>query len=175
MNYIGARVIIACRNLDKGRQAIENLINETNCNKQQIRLMECDLCSFDSVRNFAKTYNNEEEKLDILICNAGLSYPSNEITKDGFNYVIQANYLGHFLLTNLLLNKLKESKPSRILNISSDLHKSLFNYSKIFELFLFFKLSNLLIGQMHLHKIKNPVSWVHIHLRNYFKFFQHIN
>jgi NAD(P)-dependent dehydrogenase (short-subunit alcohol dehydrogenase family) len=131
MNFVGARVVIACRNLDKGRQAIENLINETECNKQQIRLMECDLCSFDSVRNFAELYNNEEERLDILICNAGLGYSSNEITKDGFNCVIQANYLGHFLLTNLLLNKLKESKPSRILNISSDLHKSLFNYSQI--------------------------------------------
>ncbi len=48
------------------------------------------------------------------------------MTKDGFNNVIQANYLGHFLLTNLLLNKLIECKPSRILNVSSDLHKSLF-------------------------------------------------
>jgi NAD(P)-dependent dehydrogenase (short-subunit alcohol dehydrogenase family) len=86
--------------------------------------MECDLCSFDSIRNFSSLYNNQEERLDILICNAGLGYSSNEITQDGFNYVIQANYLGHFLLTNLLLNKLKESKPSRILNVSSDLHKS---------------------------------------------------
>jgi NAD(P)-dependent dehydrogenase (short-subunit alcohol dehydrogenase family) len=88
--------------------------------------MECDLCSFDSIRNFAKLYNDEEDRLDILICNAGLGYSSNEMTKDGINYVIQANYLGHFLLTNLLLNKLIECKPSRILNVSSDLHKSLF-------------------------------------------------
>ena len=49
-------------------------------------------------------------------------------SSDGFNSVIQANYLGHFLLTNLLLNKLKECRPSRILNVSSDLHKGFYFY-----------------------------------------------
>ncbi len=121
-------MIIACRNINKGREAIENLLNEIKCNKNQIHLMECDLSSFDSIRNFVKLYLNEEKRLDILICNAGLGYSSDEKTKDGFNYVIQSNYLGHFLLTNLLLKKLKESKPSRILNVSSDLHQSLFFY-----------------------------------------------
>jgi len=126
MNFLGARLIIACRNIHKGCEAIENLINETGCDKNNIRFMECDLCSFDSIRNFVQLYNLEEDRLDILICNAGLGYSSIDMTIDGFNYVIQANYLGHFLLTNLLLNKLKESKPSRILNVSSDLHQSLF-------------------------------------------------
>jgi NAD(P)-dependent dehydrogenase (short-subunit alcohol dehydrogenase family) len=109
---------------------MEKLFNETKCNSNQLRLMECDLSSFDSVRNFVKFYLNEEERLDILICNAGLGYSTDKITQDGFNPVIQSNYLSHFLLTNLLLNKLKESKPSRILNVSSDLHKGLRFFSK---------------------------------------------
>ncbi len=76
-------MIIACRNLSKGNDAAEKLFNETKCNSNQIRLMECDLLSLDSVRNFAKFYQNEEEQLDILICNAGIGYSTNKITQDG--------------------------------------------------------------------------------------------
>jgi NAD(P)-dependent dehydrogenase (short-subunit alcohol dehydrogenase family) len=120
---IGARVIIACRNLNKGNEAIEKLLNEIKCDKNQIRLMECDLSSFDSIRKFAKLYNAEEDRLDVLICNAGLVYTPNIYSKDGLNYIMQANYLGHFLLTNLLLDKLKKCRPSRIINVSSSGHK----------------------------------------------------
>jgi NAD(P)-dependent dehydrogenase (short-subunit alcohol dehydrogenase family) len=109
--------------MDKGRQAVDRLRSETGCNEKQIRLMECDLSSLDSVRNFAKLYNIEEDRLDVLICNAGLAWSSDVVTKDGFNSIIQANYLGHFLLTNLLLNKLKKCRPSRIINVSSGAHK----------------------------------------------------
>ncbi|CAF3523417.1 unnamed protein product [Rotaria sp. Silwood1] len=119
----GARVIIACRNMDKGHQALIKLCFETKCNEKNIRLMECDLSSFDSVRKFAKLYNSEEDRLDVLICNAGLIYAPNIYSKDGLNYVMQTNYLGHFLLTNLLLDKLKKCKPSRIINVSSIAHK----------------------------------------------------
>ncbi|CAF1000035.1 unnamed protein product [Rotaria sp. Silwood1] len=135
--YLGARVIIACRNLHKGRLAMEKLLVETSANTNNIRLMECDLCSLESVRTFAKLYNEEEERLDILICNARLSWSSPIMTKDGFNAVIQANYLGHFLLTNLLLDKLKKCRPSRIINVSSELHDSIesINWSDIFTQF----------------------------------------
>ncbi len=109
--------------MNKGRQAIQQLLSETECDEKNIRLMECDLCSLDSVRNFAKLYNAEEDRLDVLICNAGLVYTPNIYSKDGLNYVMQANYLGHFLLTNLLLDKLKKCRPSRIINVSSSAHK----------------------------------------------------
>jgi NAD(P)-dependent dehydrogenase (short-subunit alcohol dehydrogenase family) len=112
--------------MDKGRQAIQQLRSETECDERNLRLMECDLCSFDSVRNVAKLYSTEEDRLDVLICNAGLAWSPNIVTKDGFNSVIQANYLGHFLLTNLLLDKLKKCRPSRIINVSSGGHKSSF-------------------------------------------------
>ncbi|CAF2512980.1 unnamed protein product [Rotaria sp. Silwood2] len=135
--YLGARIIIACRNLHKGHQAMDKLLVETGVNKNNIRLMECDLCSLESVRTFVKLYNEEEERLDILICNARLSWSSPIMTKDGFNVVIQANYLGHFLLTNLLLDKLKKCRPSRIINVSSELHDSIqsINWSDIFTQF----------------------------------------
>ncbi|CAF1446470.1 unnamed protein product [Rotaria sordida] len=133
----GARVIIACRNLHKGHQTMKKILIETGAHKNNIRLMECDLCSVESVRNFAKLYNKEEERLDILICNARLSCSSPIMTKDGFNAVIQANYLGHFLLTNLLLDKLKKCRPTRIINVSSELHNSIqsIKWSDIFTQF----------------------------------------
>ena len=110
--------------MDKGRQSVRQLRAETECEEKKICVMECNLCSFDSIRKFAKLYNMEEERLDVLICNANLIWTSNIVTKDGFNSIIQANYLGHFLLTNLLLDKLKKCRPSRIINVSSDAHKS---------------------------------------------------
>jgi NAD(P)-dependent dehydrogenase (short-subunit alcohol dehydrogenase family) len=109
--------------MHKGRQAVQQLCFETKCDEKNIRLMECDLSSFDSVRKFAKLYNTEEDRLDVLICNAGLVYTPDIYSKDGLNYVMQANYLGHFLLTNLLLDKLKKCRPSRIINVSSSAHK----------------------------------------------------
>ncbi|CAF2066759.1 unnamed protein product [Rotaria magnacalcarata] len=120
-----ARVIMACRNLNRGQQASNQLVSETGCNENNIRLMECDLCSLDSVRAFAKLYNEEEERLDVLICNAGLSWASPMVTTDGFNSIIQANYLGHFLLTYLLLDKLRKYRRSRVINVSSKLHNKI--------------------------------------------------
>src|SRR5690349_979962 len=103
--------------MDKGGQAIRQLRAETECDEKNIRLMECDLSSFDSIRKFAKIYNTKEDRLDVLICNAGLVYTPNIYSKDGLNYVMQSNYFGHFLLTNLLLDKLKKCRPSRIINV----------------------------------------------------------
>jgi NAD(P)-dependent dehydrogenase (short-subunit alcohol dehydrogenase family) len=93
--------------MEKGSHALKQLRIETNCHEMNIRLMKCDLRSFESVRQFVQLYNEEEHKLDVLICNAGIVWAPNLITKDGINTVIQVNYLSHFLLTNLLLNKLK--------------------------------------------------------------------
>jgi NAD(P)-dependent dehydrogenase (short-subunit alcohol dehydrogenase family) len=100
-------VILADYNMEKGYQALQQLCLETGCDEKNIRLIECDLRSFDSIRHFVKLYNEEEKRLDVLICNAGIAWAPNLLTNDGFNTVIQVNYLGHFLLTNLLLDKLK--------------------------------------------------------------------
>ncbi|CAF1244268.1 unnamed protein product [Adineta ricciae] len=119
----GARVIITSDDLYEGRQAIRKLHAETECDEKNLRLLECDLCSLDSVRQFAELFNNEEARLDVLVCNSSLMWSTYVVTKHGFNTIIQANYLSHFLLTNLLLNKLKQCRPSRIINISSGAHQ----------------------------------------------------
>lgn len=77
--------------------------------------MELDLASLESVRKFAREFKNKYEKLDILVNNAGLMIsPDKRLkTKDGFEMHFGVNHLGHFLLTNLLLDPLKNAAPSR--------------------------------------------------------------
>ena len=86
--------------------------------------MQCDLSSLNSVRKFVEEFLNDEERLDILICNAGIGHSPIHLTEDQFDDVIQSNYLGHFLLTDLLREKLRQCQPSRIINVSSELHLS---------------------------------------------------
>ena len=112
----GARVILACRNEDKAKDAARDIIAETGSDKVVVRIV--DLASFESVRAFAKLVNETEERLDILVNNAGLS-GTYRVTEDGYESIFQVNYISHFLLTLLLMEKLKKSAPSRIVNVSS--------------------------------------------------------
>ncbi|XP_058462825.1 retinol dehydrogenase 12-like [Malaya genurostris] len=116
----GGKVYIACRSLEKANQARSELIAETG--RSDIHVRELDLSSLDSVRNFAKRFLAEESRLDILINNAGVMACPKSLTKDGFEQQIGVNHLGHFLLTNLLLERIKASAPSRIVNLSSLAH-----------------------------------------------------
>ena len=115
----GARVILACRDEEKANKAAKDIISETGSDKVVVRIV--DLASFDSVRAFAKLINETEDRLDILVNNAGLG-TLYRLTKDGYESVFQVNYLSHFLLTLLLLEKIKKSAPSRIVNVSSMAH-----------------------------------------------------
>ena len=117
----GARVILACRDKEKATKAAKDIVAETGSDKVVVRIL--DLSSFESVRAFAKVINETEERLDILVNNAGLGLPY-QVTKDGYESVFQVNYLSHFLLTLLLMEKIKKSAPSRIVNVSSKLHDS---------------------------------------------------
>ncbi|XP_075745701.1 retinol dehydrogenase 11 isoform X1 [Rhipicephalus microplus] len=112
-----ARVILACRNLVKAREAAADICASTG---RSVALMQLDLCSLLSVRQFAAQVVANEPRLDVLILNAGMmSPPSREETEDGFEATFQANHLGHFLLTHLLLDLLKKSRPSRIVVVGS--------------------------------------------------------
>ncbi|XP_077491192.1 retinol dehydrogenase 13-like [Amblyomma americanum] len=85
--------------------------------------MQLDLCSLKSVREFAEEVLEREERLDVLINNAGCLAPLKRTdTEDGLEMTLQSNYLGHFLLTNLLIERLKRSAPSRIINVGSITH-----------------------------------------------------
>lgn len=84
--------------------------------------MQLDLGSLESIREFSRKFHEKESRLDILVNNAGLLSPFSK-TKDGFELNMGVNHLGHFLLTNLLLDLLKSAAPSRIVVVASKLHE----------------------------------------------------
>ena len=119
----GANVILACRNAKLGTEAAEKIRAESENANVELELL--DLSSLASTRAFAARILVKWNKLDILVNNAGLAgFLNYTKTADGFESMFQVNYLSHFLLTRLLLDLLKQSAPSRIINVSSDSHGS---------------------------------------------------
>lgn len=117
----GAAVILAVRNLKKGKDALDQIkhIHPSSL----ITLEELDLASLTSIHNFSRKISTQNNAIDVLINNAGLmSPPRKKFTTDGFELQIGTNYLGHFALTGLLLPLLK-LKPSRVINVSSIAHR----------------------------------------------------
>ena len=108
----GVTVVMACRSLDKGRQAAASLSGETV-------VAELDLASMDSVRSFASWFNDEYDRLDLLINNAGVMMPPAALTEMGAELQWTTNHLGHFALTGLLLSTLAATGGSRVVNVSS--------------------------------------------------------
>ncbi|XP_045483806.1 retinol dehydrogenase 13-like isoform X2 [Harmonia axyridis] len=115
-----AKVYMACRDMKKCEAAREEIVLETG--NKYVYCRKCDLASMESIRKFVKQFKKEEKRLDILINNAGVMRPPYSKTRDGFELQLGVNHMGHFLLTNLLLDNLKQSSPSRIINISSIAH-----------------------------------------------------
>ncbi|KAK3865240.1 hypothetical protein Pcinc_029140 [Petrolisthes cinctipes] len=115
-----ARVIMACRDMDKCLEARNDIVMESR--NKRIHCYDCDLASQDSIRAFAEKFNGEVARLDFLINNAGVMRCKKSFTKEGIELQLGTNHMGHFLLTNLLLDKLKASAPSRIINVSSVAH-----------------------------------------------------
>jgi len=116
----GANVFIIGRDLPKAKQAAEELKAETG--KQHITALEADLSSFASVRSFAEQFNKLNLPLHYLILNAGVMACPYTKSKDGFELQFATNFLGHFLLTNLLLPRLLEGAPARVVSVSSSGH-----------------------------------------------------
>ncbi|XP_046802719.1 retinol dehydrogenase 11-like [Lucilia cuprina] len=116
----GAKVYMACRNYDKCEQARNEIITETG--NLDVFNRTLDLASLESIRQFVRDFLLEETHLDILINNAGICCVKRSLTVDGFEQHLGVNHLGHFLLTNLLLDILKKSAPSRIVVMSSIIH-----------------------------------------------------
>ncbi|XP_020032102.1 retinol dehydrogenase 11 [Castor canadensis] len=116
----GARVYLACRDVQKGELVAKEIQAMTG--NQQVLARKLDLSDTKSIRAFAKDFLAEEKHLHILINNAGVMMCPYSKTADGFESHFGVNHLGHFLLTHLLLQKLKESAPSRVVNVSSLAH-----------------------------------------------------
>ncbi|KAL4461056.1 hypothetical protein ABPG74_016528 [Tetrahymena malaccensis] len=115
----GAKVILACRDQQRTQPALESINKLCPNSAEFIRL---DLGDLSSVRLFVNEFKSKYNKLDLLINNAAIVLPQRNLTKDGFETQIGTNHFGHFLLTNLLMDKLKASPQFRVINVSSLAH-----------------------------------------------------
>ncbi|KAE8601465.1 hypothetical protein XENTR_v10013678 [Xenopus tropicalis] len=116
----GGRIIMACRDMGKCENAARDIRGKTL--NHNVFARHLDLASSKSIKEFAKTIINEEERVDVLINNAAVMRCPHWKTEDNFEMQFGVNHLGHFLLTNLLLEKMKRSENSRIINVSSLAH-----------------------------------------------------
>ncbi|XP_028425774.1 retinol dehydrogenase 12, partial [Perca flavescens] len=116
----GARVILACRDMAKGEQALCDIMREVEGAKVVAR--QLDLADTKSICQFAENIYNTEKTLHYLINNAGVAMCPYDTTVDGYEMQFGVNHLGHFFLTFLLLDLLKHSAPSRVINLSSVAH-----------------------------------------------------
>ncbi len=115
----GARVILACRNAERGQAALAEL---RRVRGRKLELMMLDLADLDSVRAFAAAFSARYSRLDVLVNNAGVLARRRTETKQGFEQQFGVNYLGHFLLTLLLLPLLERAPQGRIVMLSSVAH-----------------------------------------------------
>ncbi|KAM5557381.1 short-chain dehydrogenase TIC 32, chloroplastic-like [Rosa sericea] len=122
----GAHVIMGVRNMAAGKDVKDAIVKEIPTAK--IDAMELDLSSLSSVRKFASDYKSAGRPLNILINNAGIMATPFLLSKDKIELQFATNHIGHFLLTNLLLDTMKKtarssSKEGRIVNVSSEAHR----------------------------------------------------
>jgi len=118
---MGATVILVARNEADLRVAIDDIKEKTA--NESIDLIVADLSSQESIHRLAEDFRNKYQHLHVLINNAGLTAEHKTLSVDGIDTLFAVNYLAPFLLTNLLLDVLKVSAPSRVVNVSSDGHK----------------------------------------------------
>lgn len=117
----GAHIIMANRNVELSEKLRENIYKETD--KQNIDIIKLDLSSLKSVKEAADEFLSHNWPLHVLILNAGVYNPPNKTTADGYETTFGVNHLGHFYLTQLLSEKLRQSAPSRVVIVSSALHR----------------------------------------------------
>ena len=114
-------MILACRSVERGKAALADVKKRSGNNN--VVFVQLDLGSLASVRAFAAKILEDEQRIDILINNAGVVCGSYKESPDGLELTFAVNHLGHFLLTNLLLNRLKEAPSARIVNVGAKLFK----------------------------------------------------
>nr|XP_022918205.1 retinol dehydrogenase 14 [Onthophagus taurus] len=117
----GAKLILACRNIENAEKVKDELIESTG--NENIIVKKLDISSLKSVREFAKDINSTENRLDVLIHNAGTAESKTKVTEDGLELTMATNHFGPFLLTHLLIDLLKRSGPSRIVIVASELYR----------------------------------------------------
>jgi NAD(P)-dependent dehydrogenase (short-subunit alcohol dehydrogenase family) len=117
----GARVVMACRNTERGQQAARQI--EAALPSAALEVSELDLGNLDSVSRFAQRFRDQGAGLDLLVNNAGVMAPPRTETADGFELQFGTNHLGHFALTGQLIGELRGSDDARVVTMSSGAHR----------------------------------------------------
>jgi NAD(P)-dependent dehydrogenase (short-subunit alcohol dehydrogenase family) len=126
LSEMGARVLVTARNADKGRAAVGRITERAEAAGKggSAQLVVFDLADFASVRRGADDVLGQAPRIDVLVNNAGLVLSERTETVDGLEATFATNHLGPFLLTNLLLDRIRASAPARIVNVSSTAHSA---------------------------------------------------
>jgi NAD(P)-dependent dehydrogenase (short-subunit alcohol dehydrogenase family) len=114
---MGATVVMAVRNRERGETARAEVVQETG--NESVTVMVCDLASGDSIKRFSEELRTRYDRLDVLINNAGAVFAKRRLSADGLESSMAVNYLGPFLITRELLPLLDGSPPSLVVNVSS--------------------------------------------------------
>lgn len=116
----GARVVVGARDAARGQAVVDEIVRAGG----SAELLEMDMSSFASVRRGAERFGGAHARLDVLVNNAGIAVRERRLTEDGHERTWQTNFLSHFLLTRLLAPALKAAAKPRVVNVSSEAHRS---------------------------------------------------
>lgn len=119
---MGATIVLAARNEDRGRQACEAVTGASG--STEVRSMVCDLASQSSIRVFAKQFLETFDRLDVLVHSGGAVFPDRKLTEDGIERNFAVAYLSVFLLATLLSERLVKSAPSRVVIVTGEYHRN---------------------------------------------------
>jgi len=117
----GAKVFMVCRDAGRGRAAQEYIRRQSG--NEDLHLLLADLSAQKQIRKLADDFMREHGRLNLLVNNAGIIMGKRVLTEDGIEMTFAVNYLAFFLLTNLLLDALRQGAPSRVVNLTTSLHK----------------------------------------------------
>ncbi|MGH7863385.1 MAG: SDR family oxidoreductase, partial [Candidatus Binataceae bacterium] len=118
---MGARLVLVCRDRTRGAATVAEIVEKTG--SRGVELMIADLGSQRQIRQLASDFLARGWPLHVLINNAGLVNMSRTVTEDGIETTFAVNHLAYFMLTMLLLERIKQCAPARIVNVASDAHK----------------------------------------------------
>jgi len=118
---MGAHVFLVCRDPTRATTAVAEIQSESR--DAEVTLLQADLASQASIRDVAREFLSRNQPLHVLVNNAGVVITQRTVTVDGIETVFAVNHLAYFLLTNLLLERLRSSAPARVINVASDAHK----------------------------------------------------
>lgn len=114
------KIVIVGRNKEKTEECVAEIKRDSS--NPHIEYLLGDLSIMDDARRIGNEFNEKYEHLHLLINNAGGVYQTRELTEEGYEKTMATNHLSHFILTNILLEKIKRSSPARIINVSSMSH-----------------------------------------------------